>query len=83
MSENACPLCEPDHELVFYRGALVLGVWDRYPVNGSRTVRVLRGAGIREPGGKEADYRDMEAPTSGSRCVVSAIQRGLRGIIEK
>ena len=30
MSEAPCPLCEPDPELVFYRGALVLGLWDGF-----------------------------------------------------
>ena len=34
MSEAPCLLCEPDPELVFYRGALVLGLWDKVPSSG-------------------------------------------------
>jgi len=33
VSEASCPLCEPDPELVFYRGALVLGLWDAFPAS--------------------------------------------------
>lgn len=30
MTEASCPLCKPDPELVFYRGALVSGLWDDF-----------------------------------------------------
>ena len=40
MSEVPCLLCEPDPDLVFYRGALVLGLWDAFPPNGGRVLLV-------------------------------------------
>jgi hypothetical protein len=37
-----CPLCESDPELVFYRGAGVLGLWDQFPGNDGQAILVTR-----------------------------------------
>ncbi|MGH9391818.1 MAG: HIT domain-containing protein, partial [Vicinamibacteria bacterium] len=34
--------CEPDPELVFYRGALVLGLWDAFPVSEGHALLVTK-----------------------------------------
>ncbi len=33
MTEVSCPFCPPDAYRVFYRDALVIGLWDGFPVN--------------------------------------------------
>jgi PLD-like domain len=40
--ELPCPLCEPDPELVFHRGALVLALWDAFPGENGRALLVSR-----------------------------------------
>lgn len=33
MKDKVCPFCRPDPKRIFYRGQLVLGLWDAFPVN--------------------------------------------------
>src|SRR5262245_29478365 len=33
MTQSPCPFCEVAPERVFYRGRLVLGIWDNFPVS--------------------------------------------------
>jgi diadenosine tetraphosphate (Ap4A) HIT family hydrolase len=33
MDRSACPFCPPPDERVFYRGDLVIGLWDGFPVS--------------------------------------------------
>jgi superfamily II DNA or RNA helicase/diadenosine tetraphosphate (Ap4A) HIT family hydrolase len=40
MSEPRCPFCEPDQERVFYRGRLVVGLWDAFPVSDGHALLV-------------------------------------------
>jgi diadenosine tetraphosphate (Ap4A) HIT family hydrolase len=38
--KKACPFCKPDSSRVFYRGKLVLGLWDAFPVNDGHALLV-------------------------------------------
>ena len=42
MKEKPCPFCRPDAKRVFYRGRLVLGLWDAFPVNPGHALLVPR-----------------------------------------
>jgi diadenosine tetraphosphate (Ap4A) HIT family hydrolase len=33
MTDASCPFCDPTEEHVFYRGNLVAGLWDNFPVS--------------------------------------------------
>lgn len=33
MNSSSCPFCSPDADRVFYRGKLVVGLWDAHPVS--------------------------------------------------
>jgi len=42
MTDPRCPFCEPDAARVFYRGKLVLGLWDAFPVSPGHALLVPR-----------------------------------------
>ena len=37
-----CPFCDPPRDRVFYEDALVLGLWDAYPVSAGHALVVTR-----------------------------------------
>jgi superfamily II DNA or RNA helicase/diadenosine tetraphosphate (Ap4A) HIT family hydrolase/HKD family nuclease len=42
MTEPACPFCSPPDDRLFYRGRLVLGVWDQFPVSPGHALIIPR-----------------------------------------
>jgi diadenosine tetraphosphate (Ap4A) HIT family hydrolase/HKD family nuclease len=42
MQEGRCPFCEPSPNQIFYRGPLVLGLWDGFPVTKGHALLVTR-----------------------------------------
>jgi diadenosine tetraphosphate (Ap4A) HIT family hydrolase len=42
MQERPCPFCEPSPDRIFYRGPLVLGLWDGFPVSEGHALLVTR-----------------------------------------
>ena len=37
-----CPFCQPDHNQVFYKDSLTIGLWDAFPVSKGHALIITR-----------------------------------------